>query len=118
MVPAVRPHRSFAILGGALTAVAVVALAVLTPLPLVLVWLVAAGAATFALYGLDKRRAQRGGTRVPEVVLHAAALLGGVAGGWAGRGVFHHKTRKPAFTLVLALATVLWAGVAVAALTG
>ncbi|MBK9181014.1 MAG: DUF1294 domain-containing protein [Acidimicrobiales bacterium] len=93
MVPAVRPHRSFAILGGALTAVAVVALAVLTPLPLVLVWLVAAGAATFALYGLDKRRAQRGGTRVPEVVLHAAALLGGVAGGWAGRGC---STTRPA----------------------
>jgi uncharacterized membrane protein YsdA (DUF1294 family) len=29
---------------------------------------------------------------VPELLLNLMALAGGFVGGWAGRGIFHHKT--------------------------
>jgi uncharacterized membrane protein YsdA (DUF1294 family) len=55
---------------------------------------------TFFLYGYDKRQARVGGGRVPEVVLHTAALLGGTPGGLAGQLVFRHKTQKRSFRIV------------------
>ena len=69
--------------------------------------LIALSIVTFLLYGLDKRRAQSGGERVPELVLHGSALAGGVVGGGVGRSVFHHKTRKAVFLVVLMVATAL-----------
>ena len=65
---------------------------------------------TFVTYGWDKRRARVGGRRVPERTLHLLALLGGVAGAWLGMRVFHHKTKKIVFVLVMALAALLHAG--------
>ncbi len=53
--------------------------------------------------------AKLGRLRVPEKVLHLAALAGGFAGGWLGMWVFNHKTRKPVFRQVLIVSTVLWA---------
>jgi uncharacterized membrane protein YsdA (DUF1294 family) len=32
-------------------------------------------------------------------------------GGWAGRALFHHKTKKGIFTFVLVVSTVIHAGV-------
>jgi uncharacterized membrane protein YsdA (DUF1294 family) len=62
---------------------------------------------TFVLYGFDKTQAKTSGARVPESTLHGLALLGGWAGGWAGRKVFRHKKRKPLFAVVLTLATLI-----------
>jgi uncharacterized membrane protein YsdA (DUF1294 family) len=76
-------------------------------------WLAGASAVLFGLYGWDKHRAGSRGRRVPEVVLHGLALAGGFAGGWLGRAAFRHKTRKPAFLVVLLLATVLHGGLIV-----
>jgi uncharacterized membrane protein YsdA (DUF1294 family) len=73
-------------------------------------WLLAWSVATFVLYGLDKRAARQGGLRVPEVVLHGLALVGGAAGGWAGMFLFRHKTHHPSFVAVLALASALQVG--------
>jgi uncharacterized membrane protein YsdA (DUF1294 family) len=76
-----------------------------------LVWLAAASVITFILYGLDKARSKRKGAwRIPEMTLHALALLGGFMGGWAGRSLFRHKTKKGIFLFVLVLSTVLHAG--------
>jgi uncharacterized membrane protein YsdA (DUF1294 family) len=36
------------------------------------------------------------------------ALAGGFVGGWIGRFVFHHKTRKPVFAVVLTASTLAW----------
>jgi len=76
------------------------------------VWLAAWGGTTFVLYGFDKLQAPRQGLRVPEVVLHGLALLGGFLGGWAGMFLFWHKVRHISFWLVLVLSTLLHAGLA------
>jgi uncharacterized membrane protein YsdA (DUF1294 family) len=80
-------------------------------LPLLAAWLVGWSIPAFAMYGIDKRQAQAGRWRVPEVVLHGLALIGGVIGAWAGRALFHHKTREASFTIVLVVASLLWAAV-------
>lgn len=72
-------------------------------------WLAGWTVATFLLYGLDKVQAQRHGWRVPEMWLHTMSLLGGFLGGWAGMLFFRHKTQKPVFKVVLAVATLLHA---------
>jgi uncharacterized membrane protein YsdA (DUF1294 family) len=72
------------------------------------IWLVAINLVTFIMYGYDKSEAKSGGLRVPEVVLHGLALAGGFVGGWIGRFVFHHKTRKPVFAVVLTASTLAW----------
>jgi uncharacterized membrane protein YsdA (DUF1294 family) len=70
-------------------------------------WLVVWSITAFAFYGWDKSQAQRGGWRVPEMVLHGLALIGGVAGCWAGMLIFRHKTQHSDFVLVLIFATIL-----------
>ena len=82
----------------------------LTSWSLLWIWLAAINLVTFLAYGYDKRMAQDGSMRVPEVILHGLALTGGFVGGWAGRAFFHHKTRKTIFAVILAISTVVWIG--------
>ena len=51
----------------------------------------------------DKRRAQKKLWRIPESTLLTVALLGGSAGTLAGMRMFHHKTRKPKFSIGIPL---------------
>jgi uncharacterized membrane protein YsdA (DUF1294 family) len=62
---------------------------------------------TIILYGIDKAAAKVSTRRVPERVLHFLALIGGFLGGWIGRAVFRHKTRKVIFMIVLSISTIL-----------
>ena len=62
---------------------------------------------TFVTYGLDKRRAQKGGRRVPEKTLHLMAFFGGWPGALAGQRVFRHKTQKISFRIVFWLCVAL-----------
>lgn len=107
------PKPAFLLLAIALTLGLGWLLAFLTDWPLFVIWILSVSFITFLAYGYDKAQAQSGGWRIPEAVLHGLALAGGFLGGWLGRAVFHHKTRKPVFTVVLALSTVLYLGVAV-----
>ncbi len=77
-----------------------------------LIWLAIASVITFILYGFDKAQSKKGGWRVPEVVLHGLALSGGFIGGWFGRSMFRHKTKKGVFVFVLAVSTVIHLGLA------
>jgi uncharacterized membrane protein YsdA (DUF1294 family) len=74
------------------------------------IWLALLSLITFIVYGLDKSRAKSDGWRMPEAVLHWLALAGGFPGGWAGRSIFHHKTQKVVFTLVLLLSSLIHLG--------
>ncbi len=73
-----------------------------------LVWVVSINLVTFAMYGYDKWQAQSGGLRAPEMILHGLALAGGFLGGWLGRSYFRHKTRKPVFSVILVMSSILW----------
>ena len=53
----------------------------------------------FVLFGIDKERAKRNLWRISEKTLLLAALLGGAPGALAGMYFFHHKTRKPKFSV-------------------
>jgi uncharacterized membrane protein YsdA (DUF1294 family) len=73
-------------------------------------WLAVTGGITFLAYGFDKVQSKTEGRRVPEAVLHGLAIAGGFGGGWLGRWVFRHKTRKGFFTLVLVASTMAHLG--------
>lgn len=55
------------------------------------------GVVTFYLYWSDKFAAQRHARRTPELLLHAASLLGGWHGAWLGQRLLRHKTGKLEF---------------------
>ncbi len=102
------PKQTFSLAAIFLVLLAALALVLLTSWNPWVIWLVAVNLITFLAYGYDKNQARSGGLRVPEIVLHGLALAGGFIGGWAGRAIFHHKTRKPIFAVVLAISTILW----------
>jgi uncharacterized membrane protein YsdA (DUF1294 family) len=77
---------------------------------LYLIWLAILSVFTFILYGYDKAQSKMGGSRVPELFLHGFALLGGFPGGWVGRAIFRHKTKKKVFLVVLGLSTAIHLG--------
>jgi len=64
----------------------------------------------FVFYGYDKRQAVRNQTRIPEVILHMLALLGGTPGALLGALVFRHKTKKLRFRIVFLSIVLLQAG--------
>ena len=67
---------------------------------LIAAWLIGVNATTFGYYAFDKSRAKEGGRRVPEVVLHGLALVGGSVGAFLAMRAFRHKTIKGRFRLV------------------
>ena len=69
-------------------------------LPVLYAYLIGVNVVTLLLYGYDKRQAIVGGGRVPEAVLHIAALIGGSGGALLAQMLFRHKTRKLKFKLV------------------
>lgn len=63
----------------------------------------------FVLYGVDKAKSKRKGSRrIPERVLLWAARLGGGVGCWLGMMLFRHKTKHVRFKVLVPLWTVLW----------
>jgi uncharacterized membrane protein YsdA (DUF1294 family) len=73
------------------------------------IWIATVNFVTFTFFRYDKRQAQiNGATRVPEVVLLALLLAGGVLGGVAGMLMRpRHKTHKPLFWIMLLGTTAL-----------
>ena len=65
----------------------------------------------FLAYGLDKRRAAKGGRRVSERTLHLMAFLGGWPGALLGQRHFRHKTQKMSFRLVFWMVVVCHVGI-------
>ena len=80
----------------------------------IIVYLVSVNLLAFAAFGMDKSRAQRGAWRISESALMFLAAVGGSIGALAGMHVFHHKTRKPLFSvgvpvlLIAHVAIALW----------
>lgn len=73
-------------------------------------WMLAWSVWTFVVFGFDKWRAARRGTRVAEATLFWISALGGWPGGLFGMIVFRHKSAKGSFQLKFAAAFLVWAG--------
>jgi len=69
-------------------------------------YLLGANVITFVFYGYDKRQSRKNSLRIPEIILHVLALLGGSLGAFLGQLFFRHKTKKLRFRIVF-LAIVL-----------
>jgi len=54
----------------------------------------------FLIYGYDKHQAKKIGMRIPEMVLHLLALIGGTAGALLGQITLRHKIKKMKFIIV------------------
>ena len=65
----------------------------LSPVGLLMIYLVIINLIAFLTFGADKRRARRDKRRVRESTLFLLAVLGGSAGALLGMYVFRHKTR-------------------------
>lgn len=76
-----------------------------------IIYLCAASAAAFTVYGADKLKAKKHLRRVPERILILLSLIGGAAGGLAAMQLFRHKTRKAYFYLANIAGIVLWGAV-------
>ena len=84
-----------------------------TWIKLLLAYLALVNLLTFILYGVDKRKAQKGAWRVPEKTLLLLPLLGGSVGGILGMQTFRHKTKHWYFKFGLPAMLVLQAALAV-----
>ena len=66
---------------------------------------------SFALMGIDKRRAQRGAWRISEKALFLTAACFGGLGGVMGMHLFHHKTKHWYFRVFFPLLLLLQAAI-------
>ena len=65
----------------------------------------------FAVYGIDKKKAVKGQWRIPEATLIGLSIIGGGIGAMLGMSVWHHKTRKWKFKIIIPLSVVTWIAV-------
>ncbi len=82
----------------------------MTPLVLVLTYLVILNVLTLGLFWWDKRCAIERRWRMPESTLLTLCLIGGSLGAKTGQGIFRHKTRKEPFRTSLNAIAVLHVG--------
>ena len=75
-------------------------------------WWIGINLVTFPVWWLDKRRARKGGFRVPEWTLHLLSLTGGGVAAVVAMRTLRHKTQKPVFRFLHPLLAI--AGVAAA----
>jgi len=62
---------------------------------------------SFAAYGIDKSKAKNGEWRIPEATLLLMGFIGGAIGSFAGMKIFHHKTKKAKFRILVPVFMVL-----------
>ena len=75
--------------------------------PLLFLYVVLAmNVVTFFAFGIDKRRARLGRSRIPESTLIGLGFATGLVGGWLGMRTFRHKTQKTSFKVKFALVSI------------
>lgn len=95
------PITEFAVVALVLSLSGTLLMTSLLGLHWLLAWFLSISVVTLFLFGFDKQSARTGGVRVPEKVLHGLALLGGSPGALLGMRLFHHKTAKREFRVVM-----------------
>ena len=62
----------------------------------------------FIMYGLDKAKAIAGKWRTTEFALIVVSAIGGCLGAFIGMRVWHHKTQKLKFQILVPLFLIIW----------
>lgn len=78
---------------------------------IIIIYLLAVNLVSFALMGIDKRKAIKHVWRVPETALFLSAILGGSIGAWLGMYTFRHKTKHLRFVVGIPVNFVLQIGI-------
>jgi len=60
------------------------------------------------MFGVDKRRAVKNKWRIRESILLIFSLIGGGLGSFIGMKLFHHKTHKMKFLLLVPFFTIVF----------
>ncbi len=68
-----------------------------------MIYLISINILSFLLFGIDKYKAIKKKYRIPEKVLLGISLLGGSLGSLLGMILFHHKTKKIGFLILIPL---------------
>lgn len=63
---------------------------------------------TFILYGIDKYKSINHKYRISEKTLIILPILGGSFGAFLGMIIFHHKTKKKVFIILIPLIMLIW----------
>ncbi|MCF7930207.1 MAG: DUF1294 domain-containing protein [Acholeplasmataceae bacterium] len=66
---------------------------------------------SFFLYGLDKKKAEKGKWRIKETTLLLFSLIGGGVGSILGMRFFRHKTQKNKFKFGVPILTIMSIGI-------
>ncbi len=73
------------------------------------IWLLIMSVFGLVLFGIDKYKAARNRWRIEEKALIMCALLGGGMGCFLGMHIFHHKTKKKPFPVLVPLCAIVQA---------
>lgn len=63
---------------------------------------------TFIIYGIDKHKSKKHKYRISEKTLIILSIIGGVFGAFFGMIIFHHKTQKRVFIILIPLIMLIW----------
>ncbi len=75
---------------------------------MIIVYLIVINIVAFAMYGIDKYKAVHNKWRIPESLLVGVSVIGGGVGALLGMLIWHHKTRKWKFKILVPLFLILW----------
>ena len=75
---------------------------------IVIVYLMVINIIAFIMYGVDKIKAIGKKWRIPEAALIGVAAIGGSLGAFIGMKVWHHKTKKLKFQVLVPLFLIVW----------
>lgn len=87
-----------------------------SPIGLLLGWILMVGFISFLLMGIDKLASKLRKRRISERTFLIASLAGGFLGIVAGAIIFHHKVVKRSFWLPVIISIILWIGFLFAAM--
>jgi len=103
------PYKSFSLVTAILLASTGIALWHFTNIHPLWIYLISISLITFLFYGYDKFQARNNRQRIPEMILHLLALIGGSPGALLGQVLFRHKTKKYRFLIVFVMIMILQA---------
>ncbi len=101
------PKKYFIIFATVLIVILAIILFYFVRLRMKYAWFVSINLITLLFYGYDKNRAKNDGSRIPEIVLHLLALIGGSPCALFGQIYFRHKIRKWSFMAVFVITVIV-----------